>query len=369
MPKPKRSRPQPRPQPKKIRSRRVARRPRMPRMGLSMPGECFLKCAFAAPDFANENFVGIPDTFGGKVLVKRTAYENSIAFAAGRDTYIIIPPIVGYQYFHTQSPIGIPLPQGVEFTGSVASDYNTIFSSGDFGVNYTSYRYISQSAEIIPLMNDMTWSGSITCFKIPVTLADKITGAGANFQPTVEGLEAVNSSTVNRYTGPFRDGVYSVATTRQPDFKFKTWLENILEIPATLDTNDYGRLISGDWIPGIGDLDTIVIKVSVPTGAANQSAVMRVWNCIEFQPNAASQLNTYAKLSPDHDPSALAAYRYIAGQLPPAVAYYENANFWEFVKKILGGAAMAGGALSVLPGPYGAIAGSLGGLAGGLARL
>jgi len=346
--------------PKRSRVKLDRRLPRYVLPQLTHAGECFLKCAFAAPDSNVELASGIPDNYNGKSLLKRTIDQTAVTFPNGRTTYLLLVPMPGYSYFALQLPIGVSPSNSAQYVGQPCSDYVSVFPSvPNLDTNVVKYRYMSNAIEIVPTMNDMTWAGSIQCFKIPITLGTS--NHGGTFYPTVQGMEGVGSHTGPRYIAPFRNGVYAMATNSEPDFPFDDFMEIATNLPAIVETGDFGQLVPGgiELLTGIGKLETVVITVTVPSGSADQSAIIRTWSCIEYQTNPAGLLNDYARVSPPLDPLALEYYRKIANNIPPAVAYYDNEGFWDVVKRIIGIGTGIATSLSVVPGPIGQIAGGL----------
>jgi len=357
-------------QPKRTRVRLDKRLPQFMLPQLTHAGECFLKCAFAAPDSNVELASGIPDNYNGKSLLKRSVEQTSVTFPNGRTTYILLIPMPGYLYFALQLPIGVSPSNTSQFTGQPSTDYSSLFPGGaNLDTNVVKYRYMSNAIEIVPTMNDMTWAGSIQCFKLPVTLGTS--DHGSAYQPTIQGLEGVGSHLGPRYIAPFRNGVYSMATNSEPDFPFDDLVELEGRLPATVESGDFGQLVPGGFegLTGIGKLETVVITVTVPSGAVDQSAIIRTWSCVEYQTNPAGILNDYSRVSPPIDPVALEYYRKIANNIPPAVAYYDNEGFWDVVKRIIGIGTGIANTLSVMPGPVGQIAGGLGTIGGALHRM
>lgn len=117
-------------------------------------------------------------------------------------------------------------------------------------------------------------------------------------------------------------------------------------------------------ITGWGDLECNVI---IFESIQDTKFTIRTWQTLEAVPNSNSSLvYILAKSSPAADPVALALYRELVNQLPVAVTYFENDTFW---KRLLSVVSRIGGALSVIPGPWGALAGGVGGVSGTIASM
>lgn len=99
----------------------------------------------------------------------------------------------------------------------------------------------------------------------------------------------------------------------------------------------------------MGDMDSIIVVVNTPASATN-TAVIKVWACVEYKVNPSSILYDYAGDSPPLDEAAMKAYRDIAKQIPVAVRAEQNAEFWDRVKNIIG---KTYAFTKALPGPVG----------------
>lgn len=331
-------------------------------------GIAFLKCAFAPPDFTSTQVKGIPDTFRGNSLLKKHRYNASTSFTSANDYYFLLLPIPGVSYCVATTAPGV-LP-------TAATVWNTVYYSDFtqlFGANQaqsadvvSAFRFVSNHFELVPTVNQMTWSGSISAWKMPI----KVT-IGANYATgfvrdyTITGLQGVTSTNSNRYVGQFNDGLFSGCFSSAPEFDFMEILESVQAIPTSLDTGDFGQIQSSNSIPGFDNgFESMVIKVAGVT--ANQTAILRTWACVEYTPAANSALYEYSTTSPPEDVTALKLYREIALGIPVGVPYRENSDFW---KRVLGIIRTITGATSMIPGPYGAISGGINAITGGISDL
>lgn len=322
--------------------------------------------AFAAPDFPVLTPSGIPDMYTGRTLVQMFRYVEGITIPSD-DYFIIIPPVPGVSHFVHE---GVP-DQNTSWLGKNYSNYSSLFGelAADTADTVTAFRYMAQLAELVPTTNNMSWTGSISVYKVPVkatlsnyisTLeipnADSLDVAGLNW--TITGLEGVTATNSDQYTAPSNLGCFSAAHQNNNDFPFTNTIEGYGVCPKPLvklnqvdvPVGQYGRLTPEKCFPGFGQLDTIVIRI---TGAKNNTFVLKTWAAMELQINNQSALYQYTIQSPIHDPGALLAYNSMVRSSPNAVSYYENAGFWNFIKNAI---KTVSGAMSALPGPVGAIA-------------
>jgi len=341
---------------------------RMPMLNCSADGQAFLRCAFAPPDFSMESVAGVPDTFTGQTLIKKHRYTSSLQFGAGTDTYLLLTGTPGVAYWEVNTAIGAGFLATTAMNANNYADYSSLFGTlGQEANQVTKFRTISQAVEITPTVNEMTWTGSITAWKAPVTQLLR-TGT-ASFDYSVTGLQSMNANTNSQFVGSFKDGIYMLSGNAEPDFEFKNILENQSKMPVATGVPDFGQLVGAPSVPGLSDLEAIIIKISIPAGSPNMTAVMRVWACVEYQVNPSSVLIEYTRSSPAYDPIALAKYREVLKQLPIAVTCKDNVSFWEFVKRILSSSSAIAGVASAFPGPYGQAAGGYSTMAAALASL
>jgi len=358
--------------PKKRKQRRT-RRPRNMGMKMSPEGEAFLKCAFAPPDFNTDPGKGIPDDYQGKVLSRKDASTTATTFAAGKDTYLLIAPTPGIAYWSAVVNTGATIVDA-EFVPVAYPSYNSIFggAGGDRAANVTSFRYVSNCVGIYPTSNINTTAGAIQVWKFRMDLLNEVVGLGTPvvLTPTwvINGTESIKSVGPENYSDSFIKGVYTQSACNEPDFEFSPIIEHIGAIPSgTVTLSDAGMFnkfgTSGAapnlvGITGLGKMDVILIKISVPA-TATATAIVKNWSCLEYRPNTSSAFYSFAHDSPAADRVAMAAYRKIAKSIPVAVPCSQNATFWERCVQILrGGLSLA----SSVPGPVGMTAMGFSGL-------
>lgn len=351
------------------------RRAMMPQM--SPAGLAFLKCAFAPPDFNNDPGKGIPDSYEGPTLSRKDNLTASIAFTAGKDTFLLFTPTPGIAYWKAEVNVGFFPTTSTNFTPvSYPGTVNIFGPPGatakgvDDVVN--AFRYASLAAGIYPTVNEQQWSGSITLWKIGATPTHtklvQVVGVIPPVNITTEmievaGLDGVLQVPNQNYATGFVDGVFASSTNADADFDFDPVWRGIARLPATGAGSDdtimpFNLDATGSNVPDIygwGKMDTIVMRVSTPAAAVN-SAIVKVWSCIEYKPTAGSAFSTFATMSPPLDVIALSEYRRVAREMPLAVKAADNARMWETIKSILGfGIGMA----TALPGPVGMAAGGV----------
>lgn len=341
-----------------------------PRAGLSDQGIAFLKCAFAPPDFSMSSIQGVPDDFRGQSLTVKHRAVIPFTVTAGLDYYILLLPIPGYAYFIASVATGTSILYNTTFQGVTYSDFGSMFggsgSSADSQVD--KFRFVSNHFEIIPTVNSMTWSGNIQSWKLPISVTIRQGGSGVADLWTVSGLQGVNSSLTNQYSGPFIMGCYSGCYNADCDFEFSQILRDVLNIPTApiAADSDFGELVAaaGVNIPGFDNhFESQLFKISSVT--ANETCLLKTWACVEYQVRTDSVLYKFQQMSPC-DRLALELYREVITGLPVAVPFEENAGFWERVLGIIQQISAVG---SLAPGPYGMLAKGINLTTGGLRSL
>jgi hypothetical protein len=334
--------------------------------GVSPAGKNFLKCAFASPDFAVDPGQGIPDGYEGKALMRKDVYTSTINFTANTDTYIVVMPTPGVAYWTTSVTAGTALTQASVFTPVYNSSFTTLFGAVtnqaadaptdpvERALNVSKFRYAASTFEITPTSNYMQYAGAITVWKIPVSLDVMVrtTGTGASQDSTNElaltGMDGITIPSPDNKPLKFIDGAYSMAVNTEPTWNFQAVKSGITRVPGvgeSATTNTTCGQFHGDFV-GVGDLQTLVFKINTPTGAVN-SAIVKAWSCIEYQPTPSSAFYQFAGRSPATDMVALKLYRDIALKVPVAVCVAENEGFWSdkvvpIIKSFLGAARIAG---------------------------
>ncbi|AYW01748.1 putative capsid protein [Mayapan virus] len=315
--------------------------------GLSKAGINFLKCAFAAPDFSVDPGQGIPDNYEGKALMRKDVFTNTLNFTVNLDTFILVMPTPGVAYWSCTVPVGSFPQQNTVWTPTYNASFTTLFGAPtnqaadapidpvERGTNVAKFRYASNVCEITPTSNFTQFAGSITVWKVPITMLDSVqtTGTGAAQASTVQkslvGVEGLARVSPDNKPFKFLDGAFSMAVNTQPDWDFTPVHSGVTRIPSigqSATTNTTWGQFQGDFI-GLGSLQSLVFRVSTPTGAVNAS-IIKVWSCIEYQPSPASAFYEFAGTTPAFDPMALKLYRDIALKIPVAVTVAENDGFW-----------------------------------------
>lgn len=327
----------------------------MPRVSPS--GMAFLKCAFAPPDFAASDVRGVPDTFQGKSLVKKHRFIGNLTFPSATDYYIFLLPIPGYAYFTFSVPAGTPMVSGTTLQGSTYSDFANLFNASGQGSRNNAdvvnrFRFVSNHIEIIPTTNAMSWTGNLQVFKIPLQFTIRPTAAADNAY-TITGLNGVNASNADQYTGPFNLGAYSGAYNTGNGFDFSSIMEGMNAIPSVVVAGDFGIVNCASGFTGFdNNFDAICIKLSGVGANANNSCIIKTWACVEYLAVVGSSVYEYQTFSAS-DPMALDMYRRIIRELPVGVSFLDNEGFWTRVLSII---KRISGVAAILPGPYGAMA-------------
>lgn len=341
-------------------------------MKLTDQGVKFLKCAFSAADFDGSGTYGVPDNFSGRSSAVKHRLVTPAVATGGTDLYFIQAPCPGYAYFLASVATGTPILASTNFVGVQYSDFNSMFGlpGTDSTINVQKFRMVSNHFEIVPTTNANNWSGNIQVFKIPLQVAQGRDTTTNDMRLMLNGIQTVNSSNADMYSGPFNLGAYVGSFQKAGDsWNFTEIWKNMLAIPETfIAAVDFGSLLGNATgtvnIPGFdNNFETTVIKISGITAAGSNSFLIRTWSCVEYQFCPGSVMYEMQNLKCTEDRIALALYRRIILELPTAVCFLDNANFWTRVLSII---RQISGGLSVLPGPYGAISGGVNAIATGL---
>jgi hypothetical protein len=341
---------------------------------MSEPGLAFLKCAFALPDFNTDKGKGIPDRFEGKVLPRKDVLTESISFQAGKDTFILVAPTPGIAYWEAKVDSGKFPDKDTVFNAVPFAGFTNLFgtSSTARANQVSAFRYAAINVGLYPTSNMMQFAGSVTVWKCPIKMstvqfASTATPIVPLLSHNVVGLSGVQSVGQDNYAESFIKGMFAQTICNEPDFEFHDILEGIQTLPPANVAADakFGqefKLSAGDetvsGLVGWGDMDTIVIRVTTPTGAVN-SAILKAWACVEYRPNPNAVSYQFATDSPPYDEVALAQYRNVARSIPVAVGAAQNATMWERVKSIIRSSLSFA---SMVPGPIGVAASGLSGL-------
>jgi hypothetical protein len=200
------------------------------------------------------------------------------------------------------------------------------------------------SAEMVCLNNAFNQFGSIATFKTPLrrtTINVHADAASKEQVRTVAGTAGLANKLINSEAEvtAVRDGAYAVAMNREEEFEWNDILDN--ESKSSLQTcyasgtelGGYAKkiLFNGPMACFDNGYDTIVFRIDVPTGVADQSFLLKTWKIFEYQPTFNSLLYSLSSLSPPEDKRALQLYKAIQRELPVAVPARDNPDFWDTV--------------------------------------
>lgn len=321
-------------------------------MASTADGLAFLKCAFAAPDFESEAVAGVPDQFFGRTITKRHRYTNAWTQPAdGSHEYIMILPTPGVAFWSCSSAT-FP-DKTTQWIPEYYSDAATLFPVDNEAAICERFRTISNCFELICTSNATQWNGSITTWKFPVALTadeDVTGGSGRAMSYTIRGLQSTGAIGPNNFCTPSNMGLYTIATHANPSWDFRPILTGLPGVPGIVGTHDYGQLYGR--VIGFGDMEGMVVKISAPS----TSFIFKAWSCVEYQVNTGNNIYDYTRSSPSFDPKALETYRIICSQIPLAVDYFHNEDFWQRVLKLYMQATSLG---SFIPGPIGQVSSGL----------
>lgn len=168
----------------------------------------------------------------------------------------------------------------------------------------------------------------------------------------IQGIDSIQPLIPrDNYSASFVQGAYSCAIDRE-SFEWNDFMVANKYVSQSDSGKNFAG-VPGSPLLGMGNLNTIVMKISTPEGAVN-SAVMKVACCLEMKPRTDSALYQFAGLSPGNDPVAMVAYRQWAESAPVAVPSSENATAWARLSAFLVNVLHVAG--WALPGPIGNIA-------------
>ena len=328
-------------------------------------GMCFLKCAFAPPDFSATQVRGIPDNYRGTTLLKQHRINTTLTVSAGTDYYLILMPVPGYAYFTTSVVAGTNILATTAYTGVPYSDFSAMFGTvGTTAGVVTSFRHVSNHIELITTTNEMTWSGTITSWKLPVKINIRQGGSAGDLY-AINGFESMNSTNANMYSGASKAGIYAAGYNAGADFEFTNIMENIGTIPTGVMSGvDFGQIVTSAFTGFDNNFETVVVKISGLT--TTNTFILKTWSCVEYRAQANSSVYEYQTVSPPLDEKALSVYREVILSLPVAVPSAQNAGFWSRVLSII---KVISGVGSSLPGPYGMVSTGINAIAGGIQQM
>jgi len=342
----------------------------------------FIRNSTAVPDFTNSLPTGIPDMYGGPAVMKADYLTQSITCAAGNDTYFVFMPTPSVAYWTQSLPIGTVDFSLTTWQAITFPDIRSIYPNIDdtpsaLGPPISStqqvvrFRYATLAGELQCCMNETQWSGNIVAWRTPLTLVvDQGTlGVTAPLEFTLNGFDGIATNGLSFSQGansavfstPLRDGVYSQAMCMDNDFPFVDIRDNVVrnstciapyEQNNGITTSTNAQTIFKGPMFGMGTMESIIFRVQVPVGAANQSFLIKSWSSIEYQPAHSSLLHQFAQPSPPYDPGALMMYKNLTDNLPIGVTQAQNANFWDTVLNVGRGIANI---VKHVPGPIGLI--------------
>jgi hypothetical protein len=234
---------------------------------------------------------------------------------------------------------------------------------------------------LYPSTNYMSFSGSISVWKADMNLMTNTVFAITQTLPTtataqvdttrLAGTQSItNVVPRDNYTENFMKGAFAVAFDQTGNFEWCpfNYRDNYGNNSQSSTGTPVRRLTSPNGasqpLTGFGNTETIIIKVA--TGSTAGSAILKVWNCIEFKARTDTNLYQFASLSPSYDPMALDVYSKVKNQLPVAVCCEQNAFSWQRVLDVLKSIGFLG---SHIPGPIGMVSGGIGAISEGLSSL
>jgi hypothetical protein len=384
---------------------------RNPAQSLSRAGIDYLKCAFAAPDFADDQGAGIPIGGDHRVLLKKHRLETTLACVGAATTgtsyHYLVLPTAGQAVWSASAATGTLPTTNTSWTATAFPDCfgsNGLFtnSQASRAANVDQFRYAALSAEVKDVTSLYTSTGTVLVQKFPikctqslitqstvaasgyvsgnivarynagtpptVTFADgasnAVTLAPSNITfeyPVLNGLDPTGVEFNRAFVGHIRDGAFVRAIRARDDYGFRPIMEGI---GALSSVNQYGGLMS-DYLGADDAMEAMYIRIDAPAGIT-LSVRLRIWACVEYKPLNNSALYEYSRIAPDRDMLALSLYYKYAQQLPIAVIAAENdfswKRLWDWVKSALTAA-------SFIPGPVGVAAMAAGALGEAVERL
>jgi len=343
------------------------------RKSISEDGMSFLRAAFGSVDYAQMGaFSGIPDGSAVPAVAYRHLFMGDMTPYLNtwdkENTHFIIlvadTPGVAFWYAENVPPFDGTtggVSASTQFHPVRFTDFSRLFNddSGLATENITAFRSASRFAELVPAMNDFSWTGNIVCKKIQLNFGDcaAYTNNSKTFSKQVTGLESCNAVNTPTFVSPTNKGAYSCAVNRTNTFKYNPVVED-MDVMNGGNPNAFG--VFEKSFRGLGDLETLVITltgnyINQPGGSGllQPKFYMRCGNSVQYLVQAQSLLTNSSRISPN-DPLAMQAYAAVAANLPVAVDYFHNAGFWD---TLWNGIKKALGLASQLPGPFGTIAG------------
>lgn len=318
-------------------------------------GLAYLKCATAPNDFSMDNFLGIPDEYDGRVVVKRHTCTTSLP-SPGNDTsdlYLVLLPTPGVAFWSGSRAAGTT--GAITITPTYFTDNSTLFPSGNENTVVNNFRYASNIIEVVPTVNEMTWTGSIEVWKACWAGGASQMGTAGEAYYVISGGDSLDSIKPQSVL-PFNHGAYSVTMCTQGAYPFTPIQRATAPALVGVPMDSSGTLITlggAQNFLGMGCNEAVIIKFPSYKASVN-AALVRTWACVEYQLTSTSLLYDYSHKSPCLDPNALQLLRQFINEHPAAIPYYDNESFW---RVFLDWAQRLSGALRVIPGPIGEVAG------------
>lgn len=345
-------------------------------------GRDFLKVATSAPDFEDLDVEGIPDAHSGPTVVVKNYVTTTVTCAVGQATYFLCTPQGEVAFWTTTvatetdwingqdlTPTNYPLALSI-FPGLKATSPNSYGGSNTTQVSKG--RLVNSAAEIVPLNNAFNRYGSISVWKVPLQVVNEqkelASTDGTATSIAINGIEGVRTAVVGSqaYTTAVRDGAYSVVLNTEDEFNFfpvrdaeNSASTHNAYFSAPAAAPGVRAKFNGPLATWDNNYNTIVFRVDVPAGTVAQSFLLKRWVNVEYEPVFNSLLWTTSHNSPPFDPTAIALYRELNSQLPTAVPYRDNPDFWNRILSIID---EGSNILSFVPGPVGAVASGVHGI-------
>jgi len=349
-------------------------RPRRPARSLgsikaSQDGIEFLKATIAPRDFPGIVPSGVPDRFGGATFVMQHQSAYSVSTSTTQDLHLFLLPCLpsalwsllgGSSATSTWTPYQFPNVLAQVFA-DVTSGTDTTSS------NISAFRVLGGTVELVPTTAPSTTPGVVIVGRVPVRLnMSEISGSTAGLCLLPSGMSDNGITPITsgpHYSGPLASGVYAPMVCNNPDFQFVPTLYRHPTVPVKAGDALVDGILNGPVVGYDNGMGSVGIVIPA-TSAGVVPLLVTVSLLVEYLPDTGNLLSYLSHQSPAHDPVAMAFYEAFAKELPVAVPAYENSGFWSRFLSILG---KLGGALSVVPGPAGAILGAGGALASAIA--
>jgi len=327
----------------------------------SADGIEFLKATIAPRDFPGVVPAGVPDRFGGATFVMQHQVSTSISSSATQDLHLcMLPALPSALWTLLGGASASSTWTGVQFPNVLAQVFQDISASATTTDSFISgFRVLGGTFELIPTTAPASTPGVVYATRGSVRIApSEISGstAGAVWIPT--GMEHANQQDISsgpHYSGPLASGVYMPMVCNNPDWSFVPPLYRHPTLPVKPGDAVTSGVLNGPVVGFDNGMQSLIC--TVPTTGVVTSYVVTVSLLVEYLPDTGNLLSYLAHQSPSHDPVAMEIYERFVKDMPVAVPAYENGGFWDRFLRVIGS---LGSALSVIPGPFGMIAGGVG---------